>query len=437
MASDLVKEMLEDIRSPLYQNAIFLIVNTMMVAAAGFLFWVFVARLYPEEEVGMAFVLIGVLTLLATVSQLGFGVGLIRFLPKTANDKGRLVNSCLTLVVAVTLLGTAVLLPTMAYWFPEGLAALGWLPLAPVFALLALLQVQSPLVDHTFVAGRKAGFVLVRNAIYQGLRLVFPFALVAVLGVVGILASLALAHLAALGVAFGLLLPRLLPGFRPAPAVDRALLNDILHFSLGNHVAEIFHVLPYPVLLILIPRLTGSVSLAAFFGVPWLIASLLFSVPLMASISLYAEGSHFEEGLRVHLKKTLRFILPLLALGILFLWFLGDWILGVFGPGFATEGLSLLRILALSGVFVAVNGLFISVARVLHWVRAVIALWGYVAVGTIVLAVWLIPLQGLEGAGMAWLVANATAAVGVVVAYLVRRGSLRALVLPEPRDDGP
>ncbi len=435
MASEMVREIMEDMRSPLYQNAIYLIINTMMVAGAGFLFWLVVARLYPQEDVGMAWILVGVMTFLTTLSQLGLGVGLIRFLPTTRNNKVRMINSCLTIVVLVSVILAMGVLLTMHLWFPEGAEALSLAVLAPVFILLAFVQAQAPILDNTVIAGRRASYVLVRNAFYQGARLVFPFVFVGLLGVLGILASLAVAHVVALSVVFAFLLPRLLPGFWPNPALDRPVLNDIIHFSLGNHVAEVLHVLPYPVILALIPRLTGSVGLAASFGFPWLIASLLFAVPLMASISLFAEGSHFQEGLRQHLRKTLRFVLPLLVLGILFIWFLGDWILTLVGPTYAEEGLPLLRILAVSGVFVTVNGLFVSVARVMKWVKAVIALWGFVALGTIGLAYVLIPAQGLEGAGMAWLITNAVAAVAVVAAYLLKRGSLRELLAPEARGE--
>lgn len=435
MASDLVREMLDDLRTPLYRNAFYLIANTVLVAGAGFLFWWIVTQVYPEEEAGLAFVLVGVASFVAALATLGFGVGLIRFLPTTQADRRRMVNSCLTVSTLVALALALGLLTTVDVWSPEARATAGLGPLVPLFLGLAVLGVASPLVDNVFVAGRRASYVLVRSTLYQGVRLLLPALLVGVLGVLGVLAALVSGHVVALVVAFALLLPRLLPGFRPAPAVDRPVLNDILHFSLGNHVAEVLHVLPYPVLLVLIPRLTGRPELAAFFAVPWLIASLLFAVPLMASVSLFAEGSHFENSLRRDLRRTLRFVLPLLALGILFLWFLGEWVLGLFGVAYAAEGHGLLRILALSGVFVAVNGLFVSVARVLKWVRALVVLWTFVALGTIALAVWLLPLQGLEGVGLAWLAANGVAAVGVSAAYLWRRRSLREILPWRTGDD--
>ncbi len=430
MASDFAKEVMEDIRSPLYKNAIFLILNTLMAAGAGFLFWLIVTRLSGSPEaLGQAFLLVGVLTFLATVAQLGFGIGLIRFLPGSRGEgRSRMVNSALTVSVAVAFALAVVVLLTLGLWFPQGADVLSLVALVPIFLLLAVFGASAPIVDNSFVAGRKASYVVMRSSLYQAVRLATPFVLIGLLGVLGVLAALMVAHVLALAVAFFLLLPRLYPGFRLMPVVDRGALGEMFHFSIGNHIAEIFHVLPYPVILVIVTRLTGSLEQAAFFGVPWLIASMLFAVPLMASVSLYAEGSHFSDRLRGDLRRTLRFILPVLAVGIAFVWFFGDWVLSLFGPAFPAEGLQLLRVLVISAIFVTVNGLFIAVARVMKWVRAIIALWAYVATGTIVLSYLLFPLYGLVGVGYAWLLANGTAALAVMAAYLLKRGSIRALL---------
>ncbi|MFQ6012481.1 MAG: lipopolysaccharide biosynthesis protein [Thermoplasmata archaeon] len=435
MASDLVKDVMEDIRSPLYRNAIYLILNTLMAAGAGFVFWLLVARVSGSPEaVGQALLLVGVLALLATVSQLGFGIGLIRFLPGSRGEgRGRMMNSALTVSVLVAVGLAFLVLLTMDLWFPQGADVLSLVALVPIFLLLAVFGTSAPIVDNSFVAGRKASYVVMRSSLYQAVRLATPLLLIGLLGVLGVLASLMVAHVLALAVAFFLLLPRLYPGFRLMPVVDKGALGDMLHFSLGNHVAEIFHVLPYPVILVIVTRLTGSLEQAAFFGVPWLIASLLFAVPLMASVSLYAEGSHFADRLRGDLRRTLRFVLPVLVAGIAFVWFFGAWVLSLFGPAYPAEGVQLLRVLAISGIFVTVNGLFIAVARVMKWVKAVIALWAYVATGTIALSYLLLPVYGLVGVGYAWLLTNGTAALAVMGAYLLKRGTLRALLTATPK----
>ncbi len=289
------------------------------------------------------------------------------------------------------------------------------------------MQANTVIVNNVFVAGREASYVLFKSILYQAVRLLTPVLMVGVLGFLGILTAFVFGHALALSLAFFLLIPRVFPEFRPGPAFDKAVVNDIIHFSLGNHVAEVLNALPYPVILIIITNLLGSADQAAFFGMPWLIASLLFAVPLMTGVSLYAEGSHFEERLRKDLIKALRFLIPLLFFGILFVWFLGGWILALIGPNYAAEGTSLLRILALSTIFVAVNHIFLSVARVKKWIRLIIVLMAYVTLSTFAISYWTIPVFGIEGAGIAWLIAQGTAASAIVGFFALKRQAFSIL----------
>lgn len=431
MATDLVRSVLNDLRTPLYRNAIYLMMNTALIAGAGFLFWFLAAQLLTPTQVGQALVLVSVATLLGVFSQLGFGTGLIRFLPGTTNDRNRMINSCLSLATLVAVVLATGMLLSADLWFSEGGEAIRLSALAPLFLLLVPMMAITTIVNNAFVAGRQAAYVLLKSVLYQATRLATPLVLVALLGVLGVLSALLVGHALALGVAFALLLPRVYPGYRPGPALDRTIVGDILHFSLGNYVGEVLAALTQPVLLLLIAGLLGSAEEAAFFGVPWLIATLLFAVPLMTGVSLYAEGSHFEDRLRKDMLRSLRFLLPLLAAGILFLYFAGGWILALFSPAYAAEGTRLLRILTLSAVFVAVNYIFLSVARVKKWIKAIIALMAAIVGGTLALSFWTIPAYGIDGAGYAWMIANAAVAGVILGVFLVRRqvfAILRAVV---------
>lgn len=426
MATDLVREVLQDMRSPLYRNAIFLVANTALVAGAGFLFWFIVAKLYTEHEVGQALVLVGVATFLATLAQLGFGTGLIRFLPGTKRNRGRMINSCLTLSSILSVIFAAVMLFSVDLWFPQAGELARLSALALVFLLMVPLQANAIIVNNAFVAGREASYVVLKSILYQSARVLTPVLLVGILGFLGILSAFVIGQVLALSIAFFIWLPKVFPEFRPGPALDKTVVNDIIHFSLGNHVAEVLAALPYPVILIIIANLLGSPE-AAYFGYPWLIASLLFAVPLMTGVSLYAEGSHFEERLRKDLVRALRFLVPLLFLGILFIWFLGGSILTLIGASYAAEGTSLLRILALSTIFVAVNHIFLSVARVKKWIRVIIALMAYITLGTIGISYWAIPVFGIDGAGIAWLIAQGTAATAIVGFFILKRQAFSIL----------
>ena len=97
------------IKDPLYRNALLLITSSAVATGLGFFFWMVVARLYTETEVGFGAAIISAMSLLAALSRLGFGFTIIRFLPK-AKDPQQMINSCFTLSGIVSLALAAILL---------------------------------------------------------------------------------------------------------------------------------------------------------------------------------------------------------------------------------------------------------------------------------------------------------------------------------------
>jgi len=61
----------------------------VLSTGSGFFFWIFAARLYAPEDVGLGSALISALIsamgLLCMLSMLGFNIGLIRYIPGAPN----------------------------------------------------------------------------------------------------------------------------------------------------------------------------------------------------------------------------------------------------------------------------------------------------------------------------------------------------------------
>src|SRR6185437_3679674 len=66
----------------LYQNSFFMMVSTALVTGSGFFFWLIVAHLYPDVQVGLATDVISVATFIMNLAILGLNYSIIRFLPK-------------------------------------------------------------------------------------------------------------------------------------------------------------------------------------------------------------------------------------------------------------------------------------------------------------------------------------------------------------------
>jgi O-antigen/teichoic acid export membrane protein len=76
---------------PLYRNAYYLMANAATTSLLGFVFWMVVAKFYSPVDVGLASATISAMGLLASLSNLGLGFGLIRFLPSAKGKATRMV----------------------------------------------------------------------------------------------------------------------------------------------------------------------------------------------------------------------------------------------------------------------------------------------------------------------------------------------------------
>src|SRR5207249_811691 len=92
----------DQVKSPLYRNAIFIMLTSVISSGLGFFFWLIVANKYAKEDLGAAVTLFQTLGFIGALGNLGIGIGLIRYMGET-EDKGKMINAGLTLCGVVTL----------------------------------------------------------------------------------------------------------------------------------------------------------------------------------------------------------------------------------------------------------------------------------------------------------------------------------------------
>src|SRR5207248_7037272 len=103
-----------------------------------------------------------------------------------------------------------------------------------------------------------------------------------------------------------------------------------------------------------------------------------------------------------HVKKSIIIISLTMIPAILITIFFGKFILIAFGKKYAAEGILLLQIFAVSGIFVSINYIFSAIFKIRHKIHTL--LWISI-IGTIIivsLTFYFIHLQ-LLGIGLAWL----------------------------------
>ena len=398
--------------TPLYTNAVYLMVNAVFVSLLSFFFWVVVARFYTEADIGYSSAIISAATLLATLSLFGFNFSLIRFLPQ-AEKPQELINSYLTLSGLISLIIAGIFLASIDFWSPALAFIKGNAIFSATFIILTLILALSAPVCATFIARRRAGFVLCLNTIYSLIKIPLPLLFVLFFHSFGIVASWGIAMGVSLVVSLFLFMPRVQSHYKPIPTLKLNLIRGMWQYSGGNYLADLFMAAPFLVLPIMVVNLLGPEQ-SAYFYIAWMIATLLLAIPNGISLSLFAEGSHLEDKLRENTIKSLKFTFLLLLPAVILLILVGKWLLLAFGQSYSTNGLHLLWILIISCLPLGINYIYTSILRVTNRIKELVVIWGFIAIAVLVVSYLVMPTTGIMAIGYAWFGVHCVVAIYVL-----------------------
>ena len=397
----------------LYINAYYLMADVIVVSVLGFAFWTLVARLYSPAEVGLASATIAAVIYLARLSRLGFGYGLIRFLPDTGEKAAVLISTCFTITGLISMAAALVFLSGLNLWSPA-ILYLHTPGLFIFFVALATAYTLFLLVEQAFIAERRAGYVLLKNTVAGIIKILAAILFASLFSTSGIFLSWGMSIFIALAAALFLFLPRLRHGYLPVPAVNKEMVSSVLHFSLGNYFAELLWFTPLMVFPLIVINILGA-ELNAYFYMPWTIAQMLFAIPMAVSMSLFAEGSYDERSLRENVKKSVYLCLLILVPALVILFPLSDKLLLLFGNGYSENGATLLRTLVVSVIPVGIIHISLSAMRVKKNVAGIIIVSFSVAFLSLLSGYILVTRMGLPGIGIAWLATQTLIAISVVL----------------------
>lgn len=395
----------------LYRNSTFLLVNNVVLAGLGFVFWGISTKLYSPEDIGLATTLISVVELISVFALLGFNTTIVRYLAN-AKDKNHIINTTFTVTSLSSIIGTLIFLIGIHFFSPELAFVTQNLLFAAAVVVFVLFTTLSVSIKSIFRANRSSEYVVIKNIIFNVLKLFLTFALVA-LGAFGLLsawmASLSIAFL----ISFGILIKRF--GYVFKPGINKELLREVGSFSLSNYVASFLSRIPQLSLPILITHLIGPEH-TAFYYIDMSLAGFLFMIPEAIGNSLFAEQSADEHNAHVHIKKTSKafvlILIPAIAVTMLF----GNYILMFYGKEYSDEGFRLLQILALSAIPVAINEVFGSVFKVAHRMKEVIII-NAITGATIIICSFLLITRSFSGIGWTWFLSQAITSVAYGIAY--------------------
>jgi len=411
-------------RGRLERTSALLMLTTVLNAALGLGFWLAAARLYEADTVGLAAGAISALTLVSSFGWLGLQHVLLRYAPIAGGRSRKLIARVYQVALVVALASAALFLGVLSGPLDAEMLSASAAAIA-AFMAAVIAWVMFSLQDPVLIALDREAWVPAENAIFGLLKLIAIVALAAS----GVTSAWAIfgawaACAALLVVAISwLLVRRVLPTVRDAGAALPTS-QRIARFAAGHHVVAVTAALPDLLVPLLVLGLLTADATAHYYAA----FTISYAMRLLAvniASALTVEGARDQAALDALLRRVARLVGVLLLPLALLVALAADPLLALFGGGYASEGVVLLRLFAISLPLSAVIVIGLAIERVRQRSGRAFAVAFLATVTTIGLDLWLLPERGIEGAGLAWLAGQALGAL-LTMAVVLRPGAASA-----------
>ena len=245
-----------------------LLVNGVLVNLFGAVFWLLATGLYAANTVGVYATFTASVIVAQNIGSLGLAFGANRFLPHDDAGAARFINAIMTLaglgwlIAAVGVVGVSALIGWNTAASGIGVA---------FFVVYVIALGPFGFFDHLLSLRGASWAVVVDNLVSNVVRLGLAAALVG-MGIWGLLWSNLIGVAISLAVTLFVLMPRIIPGFRARPTINRALWRRVLPYSLMHSASGWLWALP-PQLVIMIGASLFGATVMAFYATAWLYAA--------------------------------------------------------------------------------------------------------------------------------------------------------------------
>lgn len=384
-------------------SSLFLIVAKVASLGIGFLCWLVADRLFSETQAGLASTTVSVTNLVALLAILGIGWSVIGQFP-AHRQPDELLDSALSLVGGASAVASGAFL-ALAVLALSNLRALAVDPrFAVCFVLFGVTGTLGLLLDQVSAAMRRGDHAMTRNVMRGLVTLVLvpgallvgdsdrPLALVAA-WTAGSVVMIAIGARQLAGQPLRYV-------FRPRirPALAGPLLTD----GIPNQILNLAQRLPGTVLPVVVTELISPADSAIWYGA-WMMASVVFFIPIQIGTTLYAELSHEATEIRRLAGQALRLSVGLGALTAVVGAAAVGFALSLLGQSYAAAGEMPFRIVVIAVVPMTVMEVYCAVCRGLHRLGEAIAVALASAVVSLAATVVVAPRYGLVGIAAAWL----------------------------------
>jgi O-antigen/teichoic acid export membrane protein len=404
---------------PLFRNAFMLIINAAASSGLGMLYWVLAARYYSADVVGISSAALSAMTFLSGIAQMSLNDTLMRYVPPSGQAVHRLIGYSYLTSIALGLGLGIVFLAGLQVWSPslEFLRANVWIEV--VFVLSISFMAVFTLQDSVLTGLRRPTIILIENAVFGILKLVLLVGAASWLHEYGIFISSVL-PMAILTLPVNALIfwrlgkDHIAATKNQAQAID---LHELVRYISGNYLGTIASVMTFTVLPIMVVNVLGKAD-GAHYYLPALLATSLRLVAVNLSSSLTVEASLDQDRLYEFCRKIIKSGLQLVGLLAVITIIGAPYILQVFGQDYADNGTMLLRLLAVAAVPNIVVMAYLGIVRVQNRLRETIILTVVQAVMQLGISAWLLPMYGITGIGIAFVVCQTLVAIVLLATVL-------------------
>jgi O-antigen/teichoic acid export membrane protein len=400
--------------NPVARDGFALVLSSGLTSAVGLLYWVVAARLFAPAVVGVNSVALSTMQLLGGIAHLNLTQALLRFGPVAGRHTRRLMVACYAVastVAALVGLGYAAGTP---WWAPEMVDAVGYVPLLVFFAVATPVWAIFTMQDYLLTALKRATVVPVENLVFALLKIGLLGAAVGLSYVFGIAVSWVVATVLIVAAVNAWLLLRAIPQQTTGEPVEPVRPRVVARFVRSDYAgATLWQVAMNGLPALVLARL-GAAD-AAVYGIVWTITISLYLIPSGMGQSMIAhtagDPARAAAARRAMVRRSLALVVPaavVLSVG-------AYPVLWLFGEHYAQQGAWALALAALSAIPQVVTASTIAQARVQQRMRVLVLVPGSLAVAVLVASWLLMPVLGITGVALAWLVVQTVGAVVLLV----------------------
>ena len=397
-------------RNQLVGNSLYLMLNSILQAGAGFIFWIISTHLFSVASVGLATSLVSAASVIAFAGLLGLNSTMVRFLP-SARDRDVFITSALAIVALFAslfallyVLAIPAVAPRLSFVTHDPLMGAG-------FVLLTVAGAVNVLTDSIFIGQRQARFNAVIDGGIGGITKVLASLLVAGAGAYGLFAASSIGY--AVAAVVSLIVLTYSDHFRPSLRKSAQVLRPLMRFSGANYIGSLLTLLPtFIVPLILLDRIGTHAT--AYYYIAFQIVSLLYAAVYAVEQSFLSEGSHDDVELRSIMRRSWRLLAVICIPASLLLAVISHWLLLVFGRSYSANGTQALVVLSISGLPFGAFYWLMTVLRLTGQLGSIVASNLVFAVSTCGLA-WFFAPWGLSFVVLAWPIGLTAAALTAAV----------------------